>query len=92
MALKLRPMGAEIYVKAAQCYRLSGSLEIADDMLSLAQQRESGYAEIYREQGSLFHMRGDTAAALRSFQKYLELSPNAPDRHEVEVMISKLGG
>ena len=91
-AMKLRPQGAEIYVKAAQCYRQSGSVEIAEDMLGLAEKRESGYAEIYREQGAIFQTKGDMPGAVRSFQKYLELSPNAPDKREIEGLISKLGG
>jgi tetratricopeptide (TPR) repeat protein len=92
IAMKLRPQGAEIYVKAAQCYRQSGSVEIAEDMLGLAEKRESGYAEIYREQGAIFQIKGDVPAAVRSFQKYLELAPNAPDKRDIEGLISKLGG
>lgn len=92
MAMKLRPQGAAIYVKAAQCYRKSGSVEIAEDMLGLAEKRESGFAEIYKEQGAIFQTKGDIPGAVRAFQKYLELSPNAPDRNEIEALISKLGG
>ncbi len=90
-ALKLRPL-AEIYVKASICYRHSGALEIAQDMLSLAKQQENGYAEIYREQGALFQLRGDNEAALESYQMYLELSPNAPDRIQIQMYINQLGG
>ncbi len=90
-ALKLR-QSVELYVKAATCYRQSGSLEIAQDMLSLAKQRENGYADIYKEQGAVFQLKGDNDAALESYQMYLELSPNAPDRSQIQEYIRNLGG
>ncbi|AFX99783.1 tetratricopeptide repeat protein [Bdellovibrio bacteriovorus] len=90
-AMKLRPQGADIYVKSAQCYRQSGSLDVAEDMLALASARESGYAEIYREQGAIYEMKGDTRSAAQAYNKYLGLSPNALDRAEIEAKIMRLG-
>lgn len=90
-AMKLRPQGADIYVKAATCYRQAGSFDVADDMLALAQARESGYAEIYREQGAIYELKGDARSAAQAYNKYLGLSPNAPDRAEIEAKISRLG-
>jgi Tfp pilus assembly protein PilF len=90
-AMKLRPQGADIYVKAARCYRQSGALDVAEDMLALAAARESGYAEIYREQGAIYEMKGDTRSAQHSYNKYLGLSPNAPDRAEIESKIIRMG-
>lgn len=89
-AMKLRPQGADIYVKSAQCYRQSGSLDVAEDMLALASARESGYAEIYREQGAIYEMKGDARSAAQAYNKYLGLSPNAPDRVEIESKIMRL--
>jgi tetratricopeptide (TPR) repeat protein len=91
-AIKLRPQGAELYVKAARCYRQSNSIDIAQDMLSLAKQRENGYADIYREQGALFQLKGDNEAALEAYQIYQELSPNAPDKQQVDNIVRQLGG
>lgn len=91
-AMKLRSQGAEIYVRAAQCYRQSGSVDIAEDMLTLALARESGYAEIYKEQGTIYEIKGDAASAVQAYNKYLGLSPNAPDRREIENRMSRLGG
>lgn len=91
-AIKLNSQSASIYVKAAKCYRLSGSLDIAEDMLALARERENGYAEIFREQGVIFQTRGLSREALKAFQTYLELSPNAPDKAEVEALIQRIGG
>lgn len=91
-AIKYRPQGAEIYVRAAQCYRQSGSLDIAEDMLSLAMGRESGFADIYREQGAIFETKGDFRAAFESYRKYLGLAPNAPDRILIEGKLRAFGG
>lgn len=91
-AIKLRPQGAEIYVKAAACYRLSGNLDVAESMLSLAKTQENGYAEIYRELGQIMRTKGDPSAAASAFEMYLELAPNAPDFNEVKNLIQRLGG
>lgn len=90
-AMKLRPQGADIFVKSATCYRQSGSYDVAEDMLSLAEARESGYAEIYREQGAIYELKGDARSAAQAYNKYIGLSPNAPDRAEIERKILRLG-
>ncbi len=90
-AMKLRSPGADIYVKAAQCYRQSGSIDVAQDLLTMASSRESGYADIYKEQGAIYEIKGDIRAAVQSYNKYLGLSPNAPDRGEVEARINQIG-
>ncbi len=84
MAIKMRPSSAELYVKSSICYRKSDAIEIAEDMLIIAKQKESGYAEIYREQGYIFEKKGANKEARDAFEKYLELSPNALDRSVVE--------
>lgn len=91
-ALKLQPQNAENYVKIARCYRLSGSPDIAESMLNLAIRQESGRAEIYREQASIFEQKSDKRSAVEAYNKYLTLSPNAPDRKEIEFKIQELGG
>lgn len=90
VALKLKSQGADIYVKAAECYRKAGSIDIAEDMLALAQERESGYAELWRELGQIYEIKGDLRAAVVSYKKYLGLSPNAKDYREVEGRIQML--
>lgn len=91
-AIKLRPQGAELYVKVARCYRQSGSPDIAESMLSIAANQESGLPDIYREQGALYEVKGDQRAAVEAYNKYLTLSPNAPDRREIENKILSIGG
>ena len=84
LAIKMRPSSAELYVKSSICYRKSDAIDIAEDMLTIAKQKESGYPDIYREQGYLFEKKGQPREAKEAFEKYLELSPNAPDRRSVE--------
>ncbi len=83
-AVKRYPYGADIYVRLARCYRQAESLDIAKQMLFIAQKKESGYADIYKELGQLLETEGDISAAMESYNKYLSLSPNAPDREQVE--------
>lgn len=90
-AIKIAPQGADVYVKASRCYRLASSIDIAESMLALAQRSESGYAEIYREQGAIFETRGQYREAAVAYDKYLNLAPNAPDKAEIEARISNLG-
>ncbi len=89
-AIKLRPQGAELYVKMARCYRQSGSPDIAESMLGIAANQESGLPEIYKEQGAVYETKGDIRAAVQAYNKYLTLSPNAPDRHEIEARITMI--
>lgn len=87
LAIKMRPSSAELYVKSSICYRKSDAIEIAEDMLVIAEQKESGYPDIYRERGYIFEKKGMLKEASQAFEKYLELSPNAPDRRLVEPRI-----
>lgn len=89
-ALKIRPLGADLYVRIARCYRQAGSVDIAESMLNIAATQESGLAEIYREQGAIYEVKGDIRAAVQAFNKYLALSPNALDRREIEGKILSL--
>ncbi len=90
-ATKLRPQGADLFVKMARCYRQSGSPDVAESMLNIAASKESGNPEIFKEQGAIFEQRGDQRAAAEAYAKYLALSPNARDREEVQGRINSLG-
>lgn len=90
-AIKLRPQGAVLYVKLARCYRQSGSADVAESMLNIAASQESGLPDIYKEQGAIFETKGDMRAAMAAYNKYLALSPNAPDRKEIENRILTIG-
>jgi tetratricopeptide (TPR) repeat protein len=89
-AIKLRPQAASIYVRMAQCYRKSGSLDAAIAMLNVAATKESGLAEIYKEQGAIYELKGDASHAVESYNQYFTLSPDAPDRAQIESRITAL--
>jgi tetratricopeptide (TPR) repeat protein len=89
-AIKLRSQGVGIYVKMARCYRLAGAVDIAENMLNVAASMESGYPEIYREQGAIFESQKDYIAASVAYEKYLILSPNAKDKELVESKILEI--
>ncbi|MBY0553190.1 tetratricopeptide repeat protein [bacterium] len=91
-AIKMRPSSAELYVKSAVCYRKGDAVEIAEDMLAIALQKESGYPEIYREQGYIFEKKGNTTQAILAFKKYVALSPNAADMSIISDKVKSLGG
>lgn len=90
--IKLRPTSADLYVKAAACYRKSDAMDIALDMLEIARTKESGFAPLYREKGFIMEAQGDRKQAKELFQLYIELSPNALDRKQIEDKIASLGG
>ncbi|MGE4132271.1 MAG: tetratricopeptide repeat protein [Bdellovibrionales bacterium] len=89
-AIKLRPQQAAIYVKMAQCYRKAGSLDVAINMLNVAATKEPGYADIYKEQGAIFELKGDVNHAIESYNQYFVLDPDSPDREQIESRIKAL--
>lgn len=90
-AMRLRNQSSDIYIKSAQCYRRSGALEIAEDMLALAKGRESGNAEIYKELSLIYEGRGNIKSAVEALLMYLKLSPNAHDYKQVELKLRGWG-
>ena len=89
-AIKLRPQQASIYVRLAQCYRKASNLDTAMAMLAVASQKESGLAEIYKEQGAIYELKGDVVRAIEAYNQYFVLDPDAPDRLQIEERISAL--
>lgn len=89
-ALKLRPQPASIYVKMASCNRKSGQLEVAASLLNVAATKESGYADIYKEYGAIFELKGEVNKAIEAYQNYFVLDPDAPDRDQIEGRIRAL--
>lgn len=99
--IKLRPTSADLYVKAAICYRKSEAMDISLDMLEIAYQKETGFAPIYRELAYLLerglvpnieNLKKHCTSATACLKLYIELSPNALDRKQIEDKIATLGG
>lgn len=89
-AIKLRPQQAMIYVKLAQCYRKSGNTDAATSMLNVASKKEDGLADIYKEYGAIYELKGDVNHAIESYNQYFVLDPDAPDREQIEERINAL--
>ena len=89
-AIKLRPQPALIYVQLAQCNRKAGQLDAAMAMLNVASQKENGLADIYKEQGAIYELKGDVNHAIESYNQYFVLNPDAADRGQIETRISAL--
>jgi predicted Zn-dependent protease len=89
-AIKLRPMQAIMYVRLAQCYRKSGALDAAIAMLNVAASKESGLSEIWKEQGAIYELKGETQHAIEAYQQYFVLDPDAPDKGQIEDRINTL--
>ncbi|MCB0390786.1 MAG: tetratricopeptide repeat protein [Bdellovibrionales bacterium] len=90
-AIKLRSLGAIIYVKLAVCYRSAGNLDIAESMLEKARSIENGLPDIYREQGQIYETKGLLDRAVQAYDRYLALSPNAPDAAMVRQRLRAMG-
>lgn len=88
--VKLVPKSAQFQINMARCYRLTGSLDIAENLLNIAASIESGLPEVYREQGYIFEARSDKLGARSAFEKYLDLAPNARDRKQILDRVSQL--
>ena len=89
-AVQKKGQGAIVLVKMARCYRLAGALDSAVSLLRQARTIESGIADIYKEQGAIFHMKGMADEAIGEYDTYLRLSPNAADRPEIEARMRKV--
>jgi tetratricopeptide (TPR) repeat protein len=88
----INPNSALLYVKIARSHRLAGNYDVARSMLTVASAKESGYAEIYKETGALLEALGNRLEAVDAYNKYLRLSPNAPDQQEIRRLVQTLGG
>ena len=89
-AVAKRGQDVSILVRMARCYRLAGSLESAQSLLRQAESIESGFADIYKEQGAISHTKGNADEAVAAYDKYLSLAPNATDRADVEARIRRV--
>jgi tetratricopeptide (TPR) repeat protein len=89
-AIQLRPQPARNYVKLATCYRKSGNIDAAVDMLGHASAQEPGLSDIYKEQGAIFELKGEVQHAIEAYNQYFVLDPNAPDRTQIEQRIEAL--
>ena len=89
-AIKLQPQSAMTYVKLAICDRKAGQVDAAMAMLNVASNKENGLADIYKELGAIYELKGDLNHAIEAYQQYFALDPEAPDRQQIEDHIMSL--
>ena len=59
-------------------------------MLNVAATKENGLADIYKEQGAIYELKGDVNHAIEAYNQYFVLNPDAADRPQIEGRISAL--
>ncbi len=89
-AVAKNPQTSEVYVKMARCNRRSGSLDAALSLLREAEVKESGNPDLYKELGAIYQTKAMADEALKAYDRYLALLPNAPDRGQVEVQMRRI--
>jgi len=62
----------------------------ARELLLRAKKREEGNPEIHKQLGYVYRSSGQSGLAVESFQTYLQIYPNAPDRGQIEGLIKQL--
>jgi tetratricopeptide (TPR) repeat protein len=82
-AIKLRANVTSLYVKLSSCYRMAGNVDVAEMTINQAERIESGNPDIWKELGAINEVRGNKIKAIESYNQYLVLAPNAPDRADI---------
>jgi tetratricopeptide (TPR) repeat protein len=62
----------------------------ARELLLRAKKREEGNPEIHKQLGYVYRSSGQSGLAVESFETYLQIYPNAPDRGQVEALVKEL--
>ncbi|MBX3561364.1 MAG: cold shock domain-containing protein [Sphingomonas sp.] len=65
----------------AVCEALNGDFESANDRLKALRITDPGYFEVYRAQGYISFLEGDSVAAETAYESALELAPEEPQLH-----------
>lgn len=89
-AISFGQLAGDYYVKLARCSHLSGNMDMAEHMLQEAQKIESGNPNIYKELGAIYEKKKMPSEAIRSYETYLQLLPNAADAANIQKRIETL--
>ena len=92
-AIELLPDDSELYLRVAECYRRSGHLNLALQMLKSISQgkNKTSNPKVYREMGALYEMKHDYDNAKKSYAIYFDMLPQAEDKKEIETRIKQFG-
>ncbi len=89
-AIEIAEQSSDTYINMAKCYRLAGQIDLAKASAEKASQLDRGNAKVWMEVALIFEQQGNIQAALKAYENYLLILPNAPDRSQVELKINKL--
>ena len=62
----------------------------ARELLLRAKKQQEGNPKIYKMLGNVYRSSGQSGLAVESFETYLQIYPNAPDRSQMERLIKQL--
>jgi tetratricopeptide (TPR) repeat protein len=84
------PMKALKSIEVGRYYLKTGRYDAAIDRFEEATRYQPNLAEPYFQLGKTYEKKKELDKAIASYQKYLELYRTAPNREDVEKLISKL--
>ncbi len=80
----------EVYIDMARCYRLSGALDQARASAIVAEDLDKTNPRIWFETAQIYEQQGGYREALKAYENFLLIYPNAPNKKNVENKINKL--
>lgn len=90
-ALDLDPKNSDVRVDMGTCYRGVGQPEKAIEEYKKASKYDPKHAMTYMNSGVVYaYDLNKKAEAIKSFEKYLELAPNAPNAADIRQQIQQL--
>lgn len=84
------PLRAEKSVEVGRYYMKKGNYDAAIDRFEDAARAKPHFALPYRFMADAYEKKGDNAGVVKSYEKYLELLPKAPDAARIRKRIAQL--
>ena len=92
-SLDLDPKNVDVRVDMGTCYRGVGQPEKAIEEYRKGMQYDPRHAMAYMNAGVVYaYDLGKKVEAIKAFEKYLELAPNAPNAADIRGEVQKLKG
>jgi tetratricopeptide (TPR) repeat protein len=88
-AVSINGNSVEALISLGWIYFRQNFLEKARELYLRAQREDPSVAEVHKQLGFIYRESGQSRLAAESFNTYLQLSPNARDRNEIEGIIRR---
>ena len=88
MDLATQPGG--VYIDMARCQRLSGQVDLATASAKRAELLDSSNPRVWMETAFIYEQQGNYRTALKAYETYLIVFPNAPNKDSVLKKVEKL--